>query len=447
MQAPASRLPVELDLGGLELVAGRVDYSDRFVKPNFSAALTELHGRIGAFRSGSGEPATLQLSGRVAGTGLLEIAGKLNPGAVPRELDISAKATDIELAPLSPYAGKYAGYAIERGKLSMDVRYKIERDGKLTANHQVILNQLTFGERVESTTATKLPVLFAVSLLKDVNGVIDINLPVSGTLTDPEFSVGGIIWKVIVNLFAKVITAPFSLLSGGGQDISVVAFQSGTSTPTAEGKAAIDKVAKSLAGKPSLKLTVTGEADADVERDAFQRARLEARLVQEKRREGLRASGKAPEPEAAVADPIVGDERARLVEAVYKNTELPDKPRNLIGIQSDIPPADMEAMLRKDVKASPEEMRELALQRGLVVRDTLAAKGLATDRIFLGAPKLHDTASAEVKAPTKGDTKAGPKAAATVGAKPGAEVEGDATGAGKAATVWTPRVKLDLSSK
>ena len=189
----ARPLPVELDLGGLRLANGRVDYSDRFVKPNFSAALTELNGSLGAFRTGSGDPATLQLSGRVAGTGLLEISGKLKPGSVPRELDISARATDLELAPLSTYAGKYAGYAIERGKLSVAVHYKIDPDGKLDANHQVILNQLTFGERVESPTATKLPVLFAVSLLKDRNGVIDIDLPVSGTLNDPQFSVGPMI--------------------------------------------------------------------------------------------------------------------------------------------------------------------------------------------------------------------------------------------------------------
>ncbi|MCB2022749.1 MAG: DUF748 domain-containing protein, partial [Burkholderiaceae bacterium] len=400
--APATggRLPVGLDLGGLKLVAGRIDYSDRFVMPHFSTALTELNGSIGAYRSGSGESALLQLDGRVAGTGLLNIAGKINPGAVPRELDITAKATDVELAPLTPYAAKYAGYAIERGKLSTDVHYKIERDGRLTATHQLILNQLTFGDRVESPTATKLPVLFAVSLLKDADGVIDINLPVSGTLADPEFSVGGIVWKMILNLFAKVITAPFSLLAGsGGKDMSIVAFQPGRATPTADGKATIEKVAKSLAGKPALKLTVTGEADLVAERDAFERAALEAMLVQEQRREAPSAAGKASEPKAVVA--IEGDERVRLLKALYKNTDLPDKPRNAIGMTADIPAADMEAMLRKSVTVGPDAMRELALQRGLVVRDALAEKGLATDRIFLGAPKLHDAANVEPKPDTK----------------------------------------------
>ena len=199
--APADPgLPIDLALGQTTLRNGRIDFSDRFVRPNYSARLTELNGTVGALRSGTREMATISLRGRAADTALLDISGQLNPTVQPLALDIRAKATDLELAPLSPYAGKYAGYAIERGKLSMDVAYRIDADGKLDAKNQVVLNQLTFGERVESPSATQLPVLLAVALLKDRNGVIDINLPVSGTVSDPQFSVGAIIWKVIVNL-------------------------------------------------------------------------------------------------------------------------------------------------------------------------------------------------------------------------------------------------------
>ncbi len=233
-------LPIDLVLGQTTLRNGRIDFSDRFVRPNYSARLTELNGAIGAIRSGTREMATISLRGRAADTALLDISGQLNPMAQPLALDIRAKATDLELAPLSPYAGKYAGYAIERGKLSMDVSYKIDADGRLDARNQVVLNQLTFGERVESPSATQLPVLLAVALLKDRNGVIDINLPVSGTLSDPQFSVGAIIWKVIVNLLSKALTAPFALLSGGGaDDLSQVQFQPGAARLTDSGEAAV----------------------------------------------------------------------------------------------------------------------------------------------------------------------------------------------------------------
>lgn len=411
----AAPLPIDIKVGVTKLVNGRVDFSDHFVRPNYSAALTELNGQLGAFSSGSRDAATLELRGRAAGTALLEISGQLNPTVKPLALDIKAKATDLELAPLSPYAGKYAGYAIERGKLSMDVAYKIDPDGRLDARNQVVLNQLTFGEKIESKDATKLPVLLAVALLKDRNGVIDINLPVSGSINDPKFSVGGIVVKVILNLLVKALTSPFALLSGGGSDdLSVVEFQPGTAFLTPGGSSAIDKVAKALTERPALKMTVTGASDPVGERDAFQHAAIEARLQAEARRENLRAgvpAAAAPAASGASAPAALpAEEHERLLKQLYKSTDIPNKPRNAIGFAKDVPPAEMEALLKTRAPVSDDAMRELALQRGLAVRDALIAKGLPSERLFLAAPKLR--AAAE-----------------------------DA-----AAAAWTPRVQLSLSS-
>lgn len=384
--AAASGLPIDLRLGGVKLQNGRVDFTDRFVRPNYSAALSELNGQLGAFRSGSTDMATLALTGRVAGTALLDVSGSLNPTAHPLALDIHARATDLELAPLSPYAAKYAGYAIERGKLSMDVSYKIQPDGQLQAKNQVVLNQLTFGERVESPTATKLPVLLAVSLLKDRNGVIDLDLPIGGSINDPQFSVGGLIVKVIVNLLTKALFSPFALLSGGGDtDLSLVEFVPGTAQPAPASQAVMDKVAKALEERPALKMTVTGASDPQSERDAMQAAQLEARLQAERRQERLRAG----EPAGATAPTLSADERVRLLKKVYGDTRLSDKPRNLVGLAKDVPPAEMEARLKASFPVTTDTARELALQRGLAVRDALIAKGLANERLFLAAPKLR----------------------------------------------------------
>jgi hypothetical protein len=149
--------------------------------------------------------------------------------ADPLALDVGAKASELELAPLSPYAGKYAGYAIERGKLSMDLHYSVQPDGRLEATNHVVLNQLAFGDRIESPSATKLPVRLAVALLSDRHGVIDVNLPISGSINDPNFSIGGVIWQAIANLIVKIVTSPFALFSGGGgEDLSTINFQPGT---------------------------------------------------------------------------------------------------------------------------------------------------------------------------------------------------------------------------
>lgn len=399
--------PLDFGIGKTRLVNGRVDFTDRFVRPNYSAALSELNGQLGAFRSGTREMASLELRGRAAGTALLDISGQLNPTAEPLALDIRAKATDLELAPLSPYAGKYAGYAIERGKLSMDVSYKIDPDGKLDAKNQVILNQLTFGDKIESAQATKLPVLLAVALLKDRHGVIDIDLPVSGSLTDPQFSVGGIILKVIVNLLAKALTAPFALLAGGGSDdLSLVEFRPGTASLVGSGHAALDKVAKALGDRPALKMTVTGAADPAAEAEAYRREALETRLLAERRRELLRAANPAVVADAASAaasasapsappPALTASDRERLLRLVYKQTELPNKPKNLIGFTKDIPAAEMETLLKTALRVNEDAMRELALQRGLAVRDALIARGLPSERLFLAAPKLRAAGEGE----------------------------------------------------
>ncbi len=394
--ADAAASALQLSIGATKLTNGRVDFSDHFVSPNYSAELTELNGSLGAFRSGSRDMATLELHGRAAGTALLDISGQLNPMAKPLALNIRAKATDLELAPLSPYAGKYAGYAIERGKLSMDVSYAITPDGRLEAKNQVILNQLTFGERIDSPSATKLPVLLAVALLKDRHGVIDINLPISGSLNDPQFSVAGIIFKVIFNLIEKAITAPFSLMFGGGdEDLSEVAFGVGVPYFTESGVAALDKVAKALVDRPSLKMTVTGVSDPAIERDGYVQAVLDARLAQERKKEAARAGAAAVAASAPVAAPVFSaGEREELLKAVYKDTDIPDKPRNLVGLAKSLPAAEMEALLKSTIEVTPDAMRQLALQRGLAVRDALVARGLPSERLFVAAPKVRSPAGA-----------------------------------------------------
>ncbi len=422
--SPASSkpAPVNLTIAGVRLVNGHVDFTDHFVRPNYSAALTELNGRLGTFRTGSTDMAPLELTGRAAGTALLDVRGSVNPTAKPLALDIRAKASDLELAPLSPYAGKYAGYAIERGKLTMDLHYTINPDGSLAATNQVVLNQLTFGERVESPDATTLPVRLAVALLKDRNGVIDINLPISGSLNDPQFSFGGLIIKVIVNLLVKAITAPFSLLTGGSEQSNTVEFSPGTAVLAASAADTVNSVGKALTDRPNLQLTVAGAADATAEREAMQQAAVDALVQAQWRKERLRAgqaveepapvpasadapaeanapaSGHAPAPaDVPASAPAPGSapasvpaaERDRIVREIYKDTKLPNKPRNLVGWPKDIPVPEMETMLRNAQPVSADLARELALRRGIAVRDALVAKGVASERLFLAAPKLR----------------------------------------------------------
>ena len=379
-----------INFGPITLVNGKVLFSDRFVKPNYSANLTDLTGKLSAFSSVSSGTGTtpsmadLELRGRAEGTASLEILGKLNPLAKPLALDITGKVRDLELPPLSPYSVKYSGYGIQRGKLSVDVSYLVQPNGQLTAKNKVILNQLSFGDKVEGSTAS-LPVKLAVALLADRNGVIDIDLPISGSLSDPQFSLGSIIIKVIINVIVKAITAPFSLLAsafgGSGDELSVVSFASGSAQLAPEAQAGLDKVAKALLDRPTLRLTVVGTSSVDVERDGFKRARIDELVRAEKRRSVVKEGGTA----TAVVS-ISPAEYPLLLKEVYKRADM-SKPRNLVGLAKDLPVPEMEALLLADVKVSGDAMRELAVQRGVAVKDYLAGKNLPPERLFLGAAK------------------------------------------------------------
>ncbi|MGQ2981682.1 MAG: DUF748 domain-containing protein, partial [Polaromonas sp.] len=377
-----------INVGPMTLINGRVLFSDRFVKPNYSANLSELSGKLSAFSSApaAGAPAMadLELRGRAEGTASLEITGKLNPLAQPLALDIQGKVRDLELPPLSPYAIKYSGYGINRGKLSVDVNYVVQPDGQLTANNKVVLNQLSFGDKVEGSTAS-LPVKLAVALLADRNGVIDIDLPISGSLNDPQFSLGPVIVKVILNVIVKAITAPFSLLAGafggGGDELASVGFAPGSARLAPEATASLDKVAKALTDRPALQLTVVGTASLDAEREGYRRERLDQLLRAEKRR-GLVTQGST----ALSGVTVSAAEYPALLKEVYQRADI-TKPRNLVGMAKNLPAAEMEKLLLADIAVTEDAMRELALRRSVAVRDYLAGRDLAPARLFLGAAK------------------------------------------------------------
>lgn len=385
--APGGRWPVDLSVDRTELVNGRVDFIDRFIRPNYAADLTELNGYLGRFESGSPAMAPVELRGRAARTALLEIRGAVNPTASPLMLDLSARATDLELAPLSPYGGKYVGYAIERGKLSVDLSYRIEADGKLEARNQIILNQLTFGERIESPSATSLPVRLALALLADRNGVIDVNLPVSGSINDPQFSVMGLVFRMIGNLLVKVVTAPFAWLAGSDtRDLSQIAFDPGAARLQPPALQTLDQLFKALSDRPRLRMTITGAADHEAEAAALRAAGLDERLQALLRREAARA-GQASQAAEALP-PRRSPAHDDLVRRLYADTPVTGKPRDALGMGKDVPVAEMEASLLATVPVNETTGRELALQRALTVRDALIARGLAAERLFLAAPQV-----------------------------------------------------------
>lgn len=393
--ASAGKPSVEADplihVAGVKLTRGRIGITDNFIKPNYSANLTDLNGEVSAIASEDPKPAELKLNGRINGDGALDVTGKVNLFAPLVYTDIAAEAKDIELTRLTPYAIKYAGYAIDRGKLSMTVKYHIEND-QLDASNRLFLDQLTFGEKVESPTATKLPVLLAVSLLKNARGEININLPISGSLSDPQFSVGAVIARVLGNLLTRAISSPFSLiasavggLGGNADELGYVQFEPGVSDMTPEGKAKVALLAKALSDRPALKLDIIGRFDPATDPEGIRRDHLLDRLKALKAAD-LSKSGDRVRPDDVTIEPA---EYASYLARVYDDTKLPDKPRNVIGLAKSIPTEEMEKLLLANTKLDDNDPRWLAEARADVVRHYIEDTGkVASSRVFLVTPKL-----------------------------------------------------------
>jgi uncharacterized protein involved in outer membrane biogenesis len=384
--APAAP-PPPISIGRIGIKQGNIAFSDRFIRPNYDANLTGMEGELVGLSSDPSTIASLDLRGKVDNAAPVTVAGRLNPFRQDSFLDIAASVKDFELTAVSAYSGKYVGYGIQKGKLSADLNYKIE-DRKLSATNRIFLDQFTFGDKVDSPTALDLPVNLAVSLLRNNRGEIDLNMPVGGSLDDPEFSVAGIVIKAIINLIGKALTAPFALLGsmfGGGEELSHVDFPPGRSSFDTGNSEKIATLARALADRPALKLEIVGRADPASDPDGIRRVMLERSIKAAKLKEMVRKGEEAP----SLDDMTLSDEEYGIwLKRVYRDADF-KRPRNAIGLLKDLPVPEMEALMLANTGVDDEALRQLAQQRAQTIKDKLLADGkIAAERVFLMAPKV-----------------------------------------------------------
>jgi hypothetical protein len=250
---------------------GLANFTDLSVTPHFTAAIQKLDGSVLGLSSKPGSRATVDLNGAVDAFSPVSIKGQVNLLGSALYTDIELDFRNMELSIFNPYSGKFAGYNITKGKLTTELHYKV--DGrKLDAQHHIVIDQLEFGEKTDSKDAVSLPIKLAVALLKDRNGVIDLSLPVTGSLDDPKFRLAPIIWKVFVNILEKAVTAPFALLGslfGGGPDLQFIDFRPGAVTVDASQAEKVKAIVKALQGRPQLKIEVPIAAVPELDRPAL----------------------------------------------------------------------------------------------------------------------------------------------------------------------------------
>lgn len=396
--------PVRLRIGQVLLQSGRLTYTDNFIKPNYSADLVAINGKIGELSSDAATPAPVMIGALLSANGPISIQGGINPLATKPSLDLTAIAKDIELTNLTPYSTKYAGYPITKGKLNVDLHYQLEND-QLSANNHMFIDQLTFGEHIDNDTATSLPVRFAIDLMKNSQGQIDVNIPVSGSLSNPEFSVGGIIWDAFVNLLEKAVTSPFTLLAnafGGGEDaaagdLGYIEFAPGLADLSEASTKKLDTIATLLSDKSTITVDLAGRVDPDTDLPGLRQAFVEEQVKKRKMAE-LDDEGAHIDPARVTVE--AGEYSTYLTEA-YEAADF-KKPRTMIGLLKTLPDEEMKKALADHAPVDGKSLPDLARRRAQTVRVYLAGK-IDPGRIAVGEPKPDATGNDGKGAATRVD--------------------------------------------
>ena len=388
--APAPSGPVpKIKVASVRLVDGSANFADQSLTPAFATAIGELNGTIKGLNSAEKTQAEVTIDGRVDRYAPVTVRGTMNPLAAKPTTDLAVKFKDIELTTFTPYSGKFRGMKIEQGRLSLDLRYKLV-DRMLEGENKIILDQFTLGENVDSPDAMGLPVRLAIALLKDSRGVIDLDLPVKGSLDDPQFSYGKIVWKAFVSLITKAVTAPFAALGnlfGGGPDLEKVAFAPGSTVPDPTQQAQLDTIAKGLAAKPELRLDVPGATDVKLDGEAIARRKVLARV---------RPDGSAPDAGTLTPKELraLGDMFVAKFPGVDPATVLPPTAEGKKPEPGALA-AEHLARLAAAEPADPAALADLARARGLAIKDYMVTRGgLPPERIYLKDVNAVATAKA-----------------------------------------------------
>lgn len=386
--------PVSVTIDQVKLVKLAARFEDRSIEPNVKTSLTEFGGTIKGLSSKQLKKADVNLTGRVGRSARLKIVGKINPLSEDAFTDLVITLGGMDLTPVGSYSGKYAGYGLSKGRLSLDLKYKVSQK-VLEAENLLQVDQLTFGEKTNSPDATSLPVPLIVGLLKDRKGLIEVDMPIRGNLNDPDFKYGKVVISTVLNLLTKVVASPFSLMGklipGGGneEELQFIEFEPGSAALPESEVHKLEALEKALDERAGLRLDIKGTSDSTLDRAALQKMKLRDQLFEMK---GIPRGG-------AHTDQVQlspGDEQ-RLIEKLYAKLPAPDPAvTSAESTQSTV--EHMKQQLEAAIQISGAELDALAHQRAEAVQQRLLENGkLAEERMSLLDPGPAESGHEKVR--------------------------------------------------
>lgn len=387
---PEEEMP-KFNLGKIEIIDGASDFSDLSLILPFSAQIRSLDGGASGISSDRKATIKVDLKGTAYNLAPVDVKGYVSP--YKGDYDVRVNFTGMPMPLISSYMVQFAGYKVEKGKMSLGLNYKIA-DKQLTATNNILIDQFELGEKVENPNAVSLPLELAVALMKDADGKIDLHVPITGSLEDPQFSISHLVADALINAIGKVVTSPFRMLAsmiGSSEDLSMVAFEPGDAVLTKQQMRKLDDLVKALKAKPELKLDIKGAAYQEQDWPAVSDDALYDQLKRIKAAEINKQGGRKIRPEYVI---ISDADYRRLMEQLFveKFPAMVEKTLlgkvRLIGTKADTDTHEFYAVAKDKLSAiiKPEEqrLRNLAAERAQAIANYVVQKGgISNDRIFI----------------------------------------------------------------
>lgn len=382
----------DINIGNIILNKSRILFTDKNIKPHYSADLSDIQGRILNISTKPDAQADIQLSAMLNRYAPLKVSGTIKPLQKALDADINILFNKIDMSPFSPYSGKFIGRLIEKGRLSFDLAYHI-KNNQLTSQNKVSLDQFTLGKNVKSKDATSLPVGLAISLLKNRKGEILLDLPVSGSLDDPSFRIRKVVLKTLVNLLEKAATSPFSLLGKlvpGGVDISNITFTCGNASLNSEAIKKLDVLAGLLVEKTGLSLEIQASAETELDREGLREEMVLNKLRMQKFNDLSKKERAGIAPNKLI---ILKEENEKYLRNAYKAEKF-QKPQGMLGLNKRLPTEEMKKLMLENTEVNDNDMNDLLHQRGLAVKQYLTETGkVSAERLFIIDSKFNSSKS------------------------------------------------------
>ena len=382
--APPAQPGFRYDIRSVRLKNGNMFFGDESIKPAFKVDVTDLNGSVQGISNEPGRYATLALNGRAAKTGSLRARGQLAFADPRLNNDVSLVFRNIPLNATNPYTMTFAGYAIDDGRIDVDLRY-VTKDGQLVGKNRFVIKKIKLGQEVPDYQGTRLPLGLAIALLEDSDGMIDVNIPVKGNVNEPEFSVGHLVWQAVKTVLANVVTAPFRALGAmlGIENVDAIAFVPGESALPPDGDEQLSKIAELLAKRPKSKLVIHGTYDPSVDAAELARAMADKAILEAS---GLKVVEGEPLPMPNLTDPKV---KAGLKSAYGAQVGRIKLGQRLLTLPDN---AERDTQLRQELiqsyKIDDNQLKQLASRRANAVKAKLInVDPKLADRISIGDPE------------------------------------------------------------